>query len=69
VPVEPERWQPIVDASLSFASQLTDATDLGLKNAAAVKRALDTFRGLINATAEANRKQYDAFAARVEEAL
>lgn len=60
-----ERWQPIVESALSFSHQLSDATDLGLKNPETVKRALDDFQGLIGATADANRAKYDAFAALV----
>lgn len=57
-------WQPIVDASLAFTPQLVDATDVGLKNPDTVKRALETFQGIIEATAEPNRTKYDAFAKR-----
>jgi hypothetical protein len=60
-----ERWQPIVESALSFSQQLSDATDLGLKNPENVRNALDDFQALIDATAEANRARYDAFAAQV----
>jgi hypothetical protein len=62
-----KRWQPIVIASLSFAPHLVEATDLGLKNRETVAKSLDTFRGLISATAEANKDQYKSFAKHVEE--
>lgn len=57
-----ERWQPLVDAALAFTSQLTAATDTGLKNPETVELALENFQGMIEATAEANRARYDAFA-------
>src|SRR5207249_4147877 len=44
-------WQSIVDASLAFTPQLGDATDVGLKNPGTVERALETFQGMIEATA------------------
>jgi hypothetical protein len=59
------RWQPIVDAALSFAQQLSAATDLGLKNADNVATILAAFQGLIDATAHVNRGTYDAFSALV----
>lgn len=59
------RWQPIVDSALAFAQQLSDATDLGLKNPQTVSRVLSLFEDLILATADANRPRYDAFAALV----
>jgi hypothetical protein len=60
------RWQPIVDASLSFSSQLLDATDTGLKNPENVKNALEKFQGMIEATSEANQEKYAAFAEHIE---
>jgi hypothetical protein len=57
-----ERWQPIVDSALSFSQQLSEATDLGLKNPDTVQSAFDDFQALIEATADANRAKYDAFA-------
>jgi hypothetical protein len=57
-----ERWQPIVDSALAFSQQLSEATDLGLKNPETVQGALDDFQSLIVATAEANRPRYDEFA-------
>ena len=59
-------WQPIVDAALSFSSQLMDATDLGLKNAEVVTKARQNFQGMIEATADANRERYSAFSELVE---
>jgi hypothetical protein len=59
-------WQPIVDAALSLSSQLIDATDLGLKNAEVVKNAGQNFRGMIEATADANRERYNGFSELVE---
>lgn len=61
-----ERWQPIVDAALSFSAQLMDATDLGLKNAETVKGAMEKFQGMIEATREANADRYKTFADKVE---
>jgi hypothetical protein len=58
-------WQPVVDASLAFVSQLTEATDVGLKNPETVNRALENFQGMIDATVDANRTKYDEFAALV----
>jgi hypothetical protein len=63
-----ERWQSIVDSALSFSQQLSDATDLGLKNPETVKKTLDDFQSLIDATADANRAKYGAFAAQVPRA-
>jgi hypothetical protein len=61
-----ERWQPIVDAALAFAQQLSPATDLGLKNDTTVKEALANFQSLIEATSDANRPKYDEFSAKVQ---
>jgi hypothetical protein len=61
-----ERWQPIVDAALSFSSQLMDATDTGLKNPETVTRTVENFQGMIEATADANRAKYDEFAVTVD---
>lgn len=63
-----ERWQPIVEAALSFSGQLIDATDLGLKNADTVKQAMEKFQGMIEATLESNADKYAAFAEQVEAA-
>jgi AIPR protein len=60
-----DRWQPIVEAALAFSQQLSDATDLGLKNPETVRAAIEDFQGLIEATAESNRAKYDEFAAGV----
>jgi hypothetical protein len=57
-----ERWQTIVESALSFSQQLSEATDLGLKNQDTVRNTLDDFQALIAATAEANRPRYDEFA-------
>jgi hypothetical protein len=62
-----ERWQPIVEAALSFSSQLIDATDIGLKNPDTVKAALEKFQGMIEATTDVNREKYEAFAKLVTE--
>jgi AIPR protein len=59
-------WQPIVDAALAFTGMLSDATDVGLKNPDTVTRALENFQGMIEATTDANRPRYSAFARRVE---
>jgi AIPR protein len=59
-------WQPIVDAALAFTGMLADATDVGLKNPETVSRALENFQGMIEATTDANRPRYAAFARRVE---
>jgi hypothetical protein len=60
-----DRWQPVVDAALAFSNQLVDATDVGLKNPDTVRRALENFQGMIEATADANRSKYAGFAANV----
>lgn len=62
------RWQPIVDAALSFSGQLMDATDLGLKNPDTVKQAMEKFQGMIEATRESNADKYASFAEQVEAA-
>ena len=59
------RWQPIVDATLSFAAQLAEATDSGLKNDETVKRVLGTVQALLDATVNANRSVYESFAGHV----
>jgi AIPR protein len=56
-----DRWQPIVEAALSFSGQLLDATDLGLKNLDTVTAALERFQGMIEATVDANRERYSKF--------
>jgi AIPR protein len=61
------RWQPIVDAALSFAQQLGDATDLGLKNPDTVTKTLELFQSFIVATADSNRERYAVFAAEVSD--
>jgi hypothetical protein len=61
-----ERWKPIVESALPFASQLIEATDLGLKNSETVDAALEKFQGMIEATVDANRDKYAAFSATVE---
>lgn len=60
------RWQPVVDAALSFSAQLVEATDTGLKNPETVRRAMQNFEGMVEATAEPNRAQYQRFADQVE---
>lgn len=57
-----DRWQPIVEAVLSFSTQLMDATDTGLKNPETVRRAIELSQGMIEATAEANQDKYKQFA-------
>ncbi len=61
-------WQPIIEIALSFSGTLQAATDLGLKNQETVREALRTFNEMIEATADANRERYEAFAQRVETA-
>lgn len=61
-----DAWTSIVDSALPFSGQLLEATDLGLKNAENVAAAMEKFRSMVEATGEANRKGYEAFAALVE---
>ncbi len=61
-----DAWMPIVDSALPFSNQLLEATDLGLKNAENVKAALEKFRSMVEATVDANRKKYAAFAKKVD---
>jgi hypothetical protein len=61
-----KRWQPIVEAALSFSAQLLDATDLGLKNPDTAQQAIENFQGMIEATRESNAEKYAAFAEQVE---
>ncbi|MGI9091414.1 MAG: AIPR family protein [Gemmatimonadaceae bacterium] len=61
-----ERWQPVVDAALSFSTQLLDATDTGLKNPETVRRAMEPFQAMIEATADVNREKYDGFTKTVD---
>lgn len=66
-PVEAiDMWQPIVQSCLSFSSQLTEATNLGLKSADRVEEALRKFESMIEATRNTMKEVFDGFAAQVE---
>ena len=53
-------------SALPFANQLIDATGFGLKNRETVGSAIGRFRGMIEATSEANHEKYQTFASKVE---
>lgn len=55
-------WQPVVDVVLSFSGQLQSATDRGLKAQDRVKKALEDFSSMIEATRSANPAPFDALA-------
>ncbi|MGJ4734781.1 AIPR family protein [Leptospira levettii] len=60
------KWKPIIEALLSFSSQLSKPTENALKNEADVKLSLSSFKSLVQATLKANTQIYTAFAAEVE---
>lgn len=61
-------WQPVVDVALAFSGQLHPATDRGLKAQDRVKKALDDFSAMLEATRSANPAPFDALAQATTEA-
>lgn len=68
-PVEATKnWQLVVDAAVAFSSQLTPASDRGLKSQERVKKALGDFSSILEVGRSANLAPFDALAAATEEA-
>lgn len=66
-PKKAERaWQPIVSIVTPFCHQLQEVFTHGLKNVELVKKGLETFQSLVQATAEANRSTFEEFTKQVK---
>lgn len=59
-------WRPVVQGGLPFTSQLSGATNLGLKSAEKVAEALRLFEAMIEATRDSKQEMFDSFAGSVE---
>jgi len=59
-------WNPIIEALLSFSSQLSKPTDNALKNDVEVKNSIASFKSLVQATSIANKSIYSSFASKVD---
>jgi hypothetical protein len=57
-----EIWDEIIEATVPFCQQLSDAFTDGLKNMERVQNALKTFQSLVQATSGANTNTYKKFA-------
>ncbi len=55
-------WTPLVSANAPFCTHLVDAFSDGLKNTERVRKAIQTFQGLVQVTASANSSLYTEFA-------
>jgi len=60
-------WLPIVEVALNFAAQLEPGLEGGLRNQEAARKAISQFKRMLDATKNANRVIYDAFAHKVVE--
>ncbi|MGO2482679.1 MULTISPECIES: AIPR family protein [Glutamicibacter] len=60
------KWKPVLDVVLAFTSQLSVATDQGLKSGEKVTEALTNFRSMVEAVRSANSSPFDTFAAGLE---
>jgi hypothetical protein len=58
-------WAPIIEAVVPFSTHLSDAFTDGLKSNERVQKVITTFQGLVESTAESNRKKYNVFSAKV----
>ncbi len=58
-------WMDIVHITAPLCTHLEEAFTYGLSNSERVKKAVQTFQGLVEVTASANEKRYKAFATRV----
>jgi hypothetical protein len=58
-------WADIVHRTAPLCSHLADAFTYGLKSADRARKAIQTFQGLVEATAEANDRFYKDFASRI----
>lgn len=60
------KWKPVLDVVLAFTSQLSGATDQGLKSREKVTGAIANFTAMVEAVRSANTGPFDTFAAAVE---
>ena len=60
------KWRPIVEALLSFSSQLSKPTESSLKNEVEVQAAINSFKSLVQATQKVNQSIYSAFASEID---
>jgi AIPR protein len=58
-------WTEIVTKTAPLCGHLEEAVSDGLKNSERVRKAIETFQGLVEVTSEANEKQYHDFASKV----
>ncbi|MBB1485807.1 AIPR family protein [Oceanospirillum sediminis] len=58
-------WEPIVDVTIPFCTQLNKALSGGLKNNTTVKEVVSTFRSLVQATSISNKGIYSTFSERI----
>lgn len=56
-------WQPVVEVAMAFSAQLMPATDRGLKAQERVKKAINDFGAMLEATRSANPAPFDSLAA------
>lgn len=61
-------WEPVVQSGLSFTGQLSEATNLKLKQADRVSQAMKLFESMIEATRDSKQEVFDTFAMEVEQA-
>ena len=61
-------WEPVVQLAMAFSGQLAPATDRGLKAQDRVKKAIDDFGSMLEATRSANPAPFDDLAAATESA-
>jgi len=61
-----EYWRPLIQPSLSFATQLRPGLEGGMKNPQKVQEAVLTFQSLLEAIKNANSATFASFAARIE---
>jgi hypothetical protein len=60
------KWKPVLKVLLAFTSQLSDATDQGLKSKDKVSSAISNFSDMVEAVRSANTAPFDTFSADVE---
>jgi len=61
-----EAWQPVADVALAFSGHLIAATDRGLKAQDRVKKAIEDFSSMLEATRSANPVPFDTLAEATE---
>ena len=59
-------WLPVVEVAMAFSGQLAPATDRGLKAQDRVKKAIEDFGSMLEATRSANPTPFDDLAAATE---